>query len=138
MPITIEELRKRLRNVQKETIPRVEEAMQTAMNPIVAGAKRDCTPGQSRYYRAPYSDDDDPGRQPPHMRDTIEGHVITEKNVVSGIVGTWKDYAIYVHEGTQKMPPRPFLLDNIIDNRDNTLEVLSEALGELIQEQTTE
>jgi HK97 gp10 family phage protein len=137
MAITVRELQERLKNLQKETIPAVEKGMQEACNLVVADAKRDCTPGQSRYWKAPYSDDKDPRREPPHMRDTIEGYIVSTETEVSGIVGTWKHYAPYVHEGTSRMPARPFILDNIIDNREEILEILARSLGEVIEKETS-
>jgi len=38
---------------------------------------------------------------------------------INPLTGHWVDYARYVHEGTSKMPPRPFLLQAIIAERYN-------------------
>lgn len=44
-------------------------------------------------------------------------------------VGNSLNYAMWVHEGTDRMPPRPYLRDAILNNRDVYEEVAAEHLG---------
>ena len=50
-----------------------------------------------------------------------------------GIVGTPKDYALFVHEGTTKMQARPFILDAIKAKDKDTRAILSKALEDAIK-----
>ena len=74
------------------------------------------------------------------MRDTIYSEVrIKSRGLLSssiqGIVGTPKEYAIYVHEGTSRMQARPFILDNIIDEKDTTLDFIAQSIGAEIRKE---
>ena len=139
MMYTPEEMAAKLQRLPAKTVPAMEKGLDKAGLNIVGKSKEDCTPGKSRYYRAPYSDDNDPNRKPPHMRDTIT-HKVEHGGGLSGAwvkctVGTPKDYSLHVHEGTSKMQARPFILDNIVDEKDTTMEFLSEALEEAIRQE---
>lgn len=70
-----------------------------------------------------------------HMRDTIYSDVNSDQNGVHGIVGTPKDYAIYVHEGTSRMWGRPFLTDAIATKEREIVSILSEAIQDNFEEQ---
>jgi len=135
MILTAEELLQKLDNLKAGTMPAIEQAMQQAALNVEGQAKKNCTPGQSPYYKAPYSDDNDPRRVPPHMRDTIVGTVETQGTSVHGVVGTPKDYSLYIHEGTSRMPARPFILDAITEKDTETRTILSDALTNLIRSQ---
>lgn len=135
LTITPEELSRKLDNLSKGTIPAVEKAMQQAAFKVELEARNYCTPGKSPYYRAPYSDDDDPRREPPHMRDTIKGEVKKEGSSVRGVVGTPKDYALAVHDGTSRMQARPFIMDAIKAKQNDTLKLLSKAVEDNIRSQ---
>ena len=138
MPITFtpEQMAAKLQALHTDELPALVDAMKKACLNVEGEAKEYCTPGKSPYYKAPYSDDNDPRRKPPHMRDTIEGKVaeVTASSVV-GVVGTPKDYAIHVHEGTSKMQARPFILDAIKAKEDETLEILGEATRVVVRRQ---
>lgn len=133
---TPEQMAAKLRALHTDEIPALVQAMEKACLVAEGEAKNYCTPGKSPYYKAPYTDDNDPRRKPPHMRDTIEGKVaeVTASAVV-GRLGTPKDYAIYVHEGTSRMQARPFLLDAIKAKEDDIIEILSEATREVVRRQ---
>jgi sRNA-binding carbon storage regulator CsrA len=119
----------KLTRLHTETIPALVKGMTDACLNVEGKCKIDCTLGKSRYYKAPYSDDNYPGRKPPHMRDTIEGKVVeVTSSSVRGVVGTPKEYAIHIHEGTSRMQARPFISDNIKDEEETTIEILSEAI----------
>ena len=139
MIYTPEEMALKLQRLSARSIPAMEKGMLKACQNVEGKAKEDCTPGKSRYYKAPYSDDNDPNRKPPHMRDTITSKVETGGGLsggwVKGTVGTPKDYSLHVHEGTSKMKARPFILDNIIDEKDTTMEILEEALADEIRQE---
>ncbi len=144
--LTPQQMAAKLQALHTDELPALVEAMGDACLNIEGKAKDDCTPGKSRYYRAPYSDDNDPHRQPPHMRDTIEGKVVeVTATSVRGQVGTPKSYSAAVHEGTTKksmlggridvMQARPFISDNIADEAETTLEILSEATRQVVRRQ---
>lgn len=137
---TPEEMAAKLKRISNSMVDAVERGMKNACKNIEGKAKFDCTPGKSRYYKAPYSDDNDPRRKPPHMRDTIYSEVrIKSRGLLSssihGVVGTPKEYAIYVHEGTSRMQARPFILDNIIDEKDTTLDFIAQSIGAEIRKE---
>jgi hypothetical protein len=133
---TPEQMAAKLRALHTDEIPALVQAMDKACLVAEGEAKNYCTPGKSPYYKAPYSDDNDPRRKPPHMRDTIEGKVaeVTASSVV-GRLGTPKDYAIHVHEGTSRMQARPFLLDAIKAKEDDIVGILAEATREVVRRQ---
>jgi hypothetical protein len=150
MILTADELLQKLDNLKAGTMPAIEQAMQLAALNVEAQAKKNANPGTSPYegmvfptkwkggYQggAPYSDDANPNRIPPHLRDSITSEVVVDGNSVHGVVGTQKPYALPVHEGTSKMqPPRPFILDAVISKRDETLSILSDALSNHIRSQ---
>ncbi|MFA6335493.1 MAG: hypothetical protein WCX48_08050 [Bacteroidales bacterium] len=153
--LTKEELIQKLNNLSANQIKHVEEKMRIAVMVVEAEAKKNATPGHSPYEDmffptkwafaeahglgysgAPYMDDQNPAREPPHMRDTMYGVVETEGLSVHGIVGTPKEYALRVHEGTSKMWGRPFLTDAGAAKMPKVIEILSEAVIENLQEQS--
>jgi len=131
--LTVEQLQAKLRRLSDAQLPAVIAGMQAAVLNVEACARRNCTPGQSPYAKAPYSDDRDPNREPPHMRDTIEGKVTVKGSSVQGTVGTPKHYALPVHEGTSKMEARPFIMDAIKEKDVETRAILSKALEESLR-----
>jgi hypothetical protein len=136
MLLTPEQMAAKLAALNADEIPALEEAMNKACLNIEALSKDYCTPGKSPYYKAPYSDDNDPRRQPPHMRDTIEGRVKeTTPSSVTGEVGTPKEYALAVHEGTKRMRARAFILDAINEKKEETLAILGDATVAVIRRQ---
>ena len=118
--ITLEELQRRMRKLSEASIPALLEGMTNAAMNVEAKAKENCTPGSSPYPRAPHITGT--------MRRSISSKVETMGNEVHGIVGAGVSYAIKVHEGTSRMPPRPFILDAIIEEKNETLEFLSDAV----------
>jgi HK97 gp10 family phage protein len=126
--LTTEELIQRLRNLPRASVPAVRSGMRTACLNVVGEAKRNCTPGQTPYAKAPYSDDNDPRREPPHMRDVMGYRVTVSGTTVRGIVGNKKSYAHWVHDGTKKMPARSFITDAIKAKQGETRAILSNAL----------
>lgn len=133
--LTPEELQAKLRSLSAGTMPAVARGMQKAVLNVEAEAKKNCTPGQSPYAKAPYSDDRDPHRKPPHLRDTIKGELQATGSSVVGTVGTPKSYALSVHEGTSKMEARPFIMDAIVAKKNETLSILSEGVSDAIRRQ---
>ena len=118
--ITPEELQHRIRKLSEASIPAILKGMTDAAMNVEAKAKENCTPGLSPYYRAPHVTGT--------LRRSISSKVETKGNEVHGIVGAGVSYAVEVHEGTSRMPPRPFILDAIIEKKNETLEYLSRAL----------
>jgi HK97 gp10 family phage protein len=126
--LTEAELLQKLRNLPKASVPAVKKGMRDACLNVLGQAKRNCTPGQTPYAKAPYSDDSDPHREPPHMRDVMGFRVQVEGTKIRGIVGNKKKYAHYVHDGTKRMPARPFITDAIKEKMPETRAILSNAL----------
>jgi hypothetical protein len=120
--LTPDQLRAKLDRVATQLIPAVERGMRQATAVIEARAKSNCTPGESPYYKAPF----DKG----FLRGTIYTAVETHGHAVQGFVASPMEYAPPVHEGTSRMPARPFLLDAIITERESTISLLSAALAE--------
>jgi len=126
--LTVDELIVKLKNVQKAAMPATKKGMRVALFNVKGGAVRNCDPGSTPYAKAPYSDDDDPHRDPVHMRDSMGTRVEVSGNSVRGIIGNTKPYSHYVHDGTKYMPARPFITDAIKEKQIETRAILSNAL----------
>ena len=133
--LTQEELLQKLSNIKDSMMPAIKSGMQKAVLNVKGAAKKNCTPGSSPYYKAPYSDDNDPKRDPVHMRDVMSGGVKTSGNSIIGVVGNKKSYAFWVHEGTTRMQARPFIMDAIKAKDEETQKLLSEAVEIAIVQQ---
>jgi len=121
--ITPEELQRRMRKLSEATKPALLKGMTDAAMNVETKAKENCTPGSSPYYRAPHVTGT--------MYRSIASKADIRRNEVVGIVhagGEKANYALDVHEGTSRMPPRPYILDAIIAEKNNTLKFLSDAL----------
>lgn len=74
-----------------------------------------------------------------HGEQKSENKGAEEADYISGapdelctVIGTNVNYAVYVHEGTKKMPARPFLRDGVNDMKDKMQEdVIKVFKGEL-------
>jgi hypothetical protein len=149
--LTLEELTGVLDHVQAEMLPAITRGMKDATLNVEGKAKQNCTPGKSPYESmnfptkiekaailgngytgAPYSYDNDPDREPPHLRDVMFSKVEVDGNRVVGIVGNPKSYAAAVHDGTSTMFPRPFIYDAIVEKEPETRAILSEAIERAI------
>jgi len=133
--LTIAELQAKLRKIAQTQPEKVTAAMDRAVLNVVAKAKDNCTPGLSPYYRAPHITG--------NLSRSISGLSITDRNNIHGIVsagdmriGNTMSYAPHVHEGTTKMPARPFILDAIIAEEERTLAFLEAAIEENLKEHT--
>jgi hypothetical protein len=131
---TAAQLKDKLERLPAAAVKGTAAGMQKAVLNVEGESKRYCTRGQTPYYRAPYSDDDDPHREPPHMRDTIKGEVIVVGTSVHGTISTPKSYARPVHDGTSRMRARPFILDAIRAKDRDTRAFLSEGLQDGLNE----
>jgi len=127
--MTFEEMKMKIKRLPEKTIQALEKDIMLAALNVEAQARKNCTPGRSPYYRAPYSDDNDPNREPPHMQAVMTSSVEIENRKVIGIVGNPKHYALFVHDGTTRMRARPFILDAITEKEDETLEIISAAVA---------
>jgi hypothetical protein len=132
--VSPEELKAMLEEISARSMEAAENGMRDATLYIEGVAKEYCTPGHTPYSKAPYSDDNDPHRDPVHMRDVMFSRVRREGSRVIGSVGNTKEYSPFVHDGTSKMPPRPFILDAIIASREETKIFLEAALRNLTEE----
>ena len=128
MTMTIEELQTKLRNISLTMGPAIEKGMADATMNIEGKAKENCTPGQSPYYKAPLITGT--------LRRSINSKVEQQGNEIKGIVGADTDYAEDVHEGTSRMPPRPFILDAITEKETETIEFLTDAVKDGIRRHT--
>lgn len=95
----LEQLKDALRGVQREMLPAMTRGMRRSCLLVKGTAKENCTPGKSPYPRAPYSDDNDPHREPPHMRDVMYHKVARYGDSIRGVIGNPKHYALPVHDG---------------------------------------
>ena len=132
--VTPDELREMLQRIQAQSLPAAQWGMGNATLHIEGTAKEYCTPGHTPYWKAPYTDDQDPHREPPHMRDVMFSRCRISGNKVIGTVGNPKHYSPYVHDGTSRMEGRAFVLDSIIANRENTYLYLLEAQQRVLEE----
>lgn len=129
--MSIEELQAKLRNMSLGMVPAIEKGMADATMNIEGKAKENCTPGSSPYYKAPHITGT--------MRRSIASKTDTRGNEVIGIVhagGEKANYAEEVHEGTSRMPPRPYILDAIISEETKTIGFLEDAVKQGIRMHT--
>ena len=131
-----EQMAAKLKNLSNAMRPGIERGMKDACRNIEGRAKKNCTPGESPYSRAP------------HVTGTLSrsmgSHVEVDGNKIKGIVSAGGEdskegpveYAIHVHEGTSRMAPRPFILDAIQSEEKKTLEFLTDAVEEAVEEET--
>jgi len=124
--ISREELLRRIRALGTGLMPALEKGMKMATTNMERKAKENCTPGMTPYYRAPV--------QTGWLRENIESMVVTEPRMVVGSIYDFVEYAAYVHDGTYKMPARPFILDAIISERETTGDLIAEAVDEYLTE----
>ena len=128
MTMGIEELQAKLRNMSLTMGPMIEKGMTDAVQNVEGKVKENCTPGSSPYYKAPLITGT--------LRRSISSKVESRGNEVKGIIGAGVDYAIDVHDGTSRMPPRPFILDAITEKEQETLKILGDAVEEGIRKHT--
>lgn len=128
MTMSIEELQAKLRNISLTMAPAIEKGMEDATMNIEGKAKENCTPGSSPYYKAPLITGT--------LRRSISSEVEQRGNEVKGIVGAGVDYAIDVHDGSSKIPPRPFILDAITEKQNETIKFLEDAVKQGIRRHT--
>ncbi len=131
MTMSIEELQTKLRNLSLSMVPALQKGMTDAVQNIEGKAKENCTPGSSPYYKAPLITGT--------LRRSIASKTDTKGNEVIGIVhagGEEANYAEEVHEGTSRMPPRPYILDAITEKENETIDFLSDAVKDGIRKHT--
>jgi len=126
--LTAEELQAKLKSISKDMLPAIKKGMTDAVQNVEGKAKENCTPGTSPYYRAP--------RITGTLVRSINSKLEVKGSEVRGIVGADTDYAQKVHDGTSKMPPRPYILDAIKEEEDTTVEILSSAIESKLREHT--
>jgi len=136
MAITPEQMAAKLKELSHAMTPGIKRGMEDACLNIEGHAKKNCTPGESPYSRAP------------HVSGTLSrsmgSHVEVDGNKIKGIVSAGGEdskegpveYAIHVHEGTSRMAPRPFILDAIIEEEDKTVEFLAEPIEDALEART--
>ena len=130
-----EELRELLERISAKSLPAAQWGMGNAVLHIEGVAKQFCTPGHTIYHKAPYTDDNDPHREPPHMRDVMFSRVRVSGGKVIGTVGNPKHYSGWVHDGTSNMEGRAFILDAIMVSRENTYMCLQDAEAKMLEEE---
>lgn len=134
--MTPEEMAAKLNKLSYAMIPAIKAGMKDACKNIEGRAKKNCTPNESPYPRAP------------HVTGTLSrsmgSHVEVDGNKITGIVSAGGEdskegpveYAINVHEGTSRMAPRPFILDAIVEEEDKTLDFLADAMEDALEAET--
>jgi hypothetical protein len=133
--LTPEEMSLKISQLTREAWPIIEKGLTNAALNVEGEAKRNCTPGKSPYYKAPYTDDNDPRREPPHMRDVMGTEVTVTADEIKAVISNPKHYALAVHEGTSRMQARPFILDAIKAKEKETLTHLSDAIYQGLKNQ---
>lgn len=134
--MTPEQMAAKLKDISTDMIPTIKTGMADACRNIEGRAKKNCTPGQSPYSRAP------------HVTGTLSrsmgSHVEVDGKNITGIVSAGGEdspvgpveYAIHIHEGTSRMAPRPFILDAIIEEEKTTLGFISDATEDALEAHT--
>lgn len=134
--MTAAQMAAKLKNISDDMIPAIKKGMADACLNIEGCAKKNCTPGQSPYSRAP------------HITGTLSrsmgSHVEVHDKEIKGIVSAGGEdspegpveYAIHVHEGTSRMAPRPFILDAIKEEEKMTTGLLSDAVDDALRKYT--
>ena len=134
--MTPEQMAAKLKDISYAMVPAIKAGMKDACRNIEGRAKKNCTPGESPYPRAP------------HVTGTLSrsmgSHVEVDGNKITGIVSAGGEdskegpveYAINVHEGTSRMAPRPFIFDAIKEEEGATLEFLGEPIEEALERET--
>jgi len=133
--MTPEELSLKLGQLTKKAFPAIERGLTNAALNVEGESKQYCTPGKSPYYKAPYTDDNDPRRKPPHMRDVMFTTVEVSTDQIKATIGNPKNYALAVHDGTTRMQARPFILDAIKAKDKETRIHLSDAVYKGLKDQ---
>jgi len=131
--MTVAELQSKLKGLPEEMRPQVVKAMTKSCLKVQALAKQNCTPGQSPYDWMEFESKDGRSGAPYDtgmLMRSITYRVDDTKTSVDGRVGTNLEYSLYVHEGTSKMPSRPFLSDAIASLSDEIIDNVGEALKE--------
>jgi hypothetical protein len=125
---TPEEMALKIKQLTPKAWPYLQIGLQNAANNVEGEAKKNCTPGESPYYKAPYTQDNDPRREPPHMRDVTTNSVEVSADKIVATISNPKHYALAVHDGTSRMQARPFILDAIKAKQDDTTAHISDAI----------
>jgi HK97 gp10 family phage protein len=134
--MTVEALQAKLKNISADMLPAIEKGMNKATANVKAQAKDNINPATTIYYRPAYITG--------NLSRSIADKVEVKGNTVIGTIGAGgrseggKDvtYAKKIHEGTSKMPARPFLLDAIKEKENETVEFLSDAIEGALRKYT--
>ena len=126
--ISVEELQAKLKSISKDMLPSIEKGMNKATANVKAQAKDNINPATTIYYR--------PAFITGNLSRSIADKVEVKGNTVVGTVGAGAGYAKKIHEGTSKMPARPFLLDAIKEKEGETVEFLSDAIESALRRYT--
>ena len=134
--MTPEQMAAKLKDLSYDMVPTIKAGMKRACKNIEGRAKKNCTPSESPYSRAP------------HVTGTLSrsmgSHVEVDGTDIKGIVSAGGEdskegpveYATNVHEGTSRMAPRPFIFDAIIEEDEKTLEFLEDAIEDALEAKT--
>lgn len=110
--LTVAELQAELKKIAKKMPEVIISGMNKALLNVEGQAKADCPVRTGT------------------LRRSIISKVVTEGENIKGVVGSNVTYALFVHDGTSKMPPRPFILNAIRQKEGDTRRYLSEAILE--------
>ena len=102
-------------------------AMQNAADMLVESVQEKMLYGyHTSHGRPPHTEIVDTGA----LFESIQAEVRRDsQNAFSVDVGTDKDYAIYVHDGTSKLEGRPFITDGVMGKQKELKELLSTDLS---------
>lgn len=130
--ISPEELVKILNSIPNVIQEEVNSGMEKATMIVERRAKLNCHPSSTPYYRAPHITGT--------LQASITGIVEHDNGSIMGIIyvdsghtnpmsqSSVMEYAPFVHDGTSKMPARPFMLDAINFERERVVKILSDSV----------
>ena len=121
MTISIDDLQRKLKNISKDMMPALQKAMTDAVQNVEGKAKENCPVITGT------------------LRRSIASKADVKGNEIRGIVhagGEKANYAEAVHEGTSRRPPKPFILDAIMEKGGETLGILSNGVESAIRGHT--
>jgi hypothetical protein len=139
-----------LQNFKDEVPKNVQKAIKDSEIAVVARAKMNCTPGMSPYdamrfgkhmgrtgnsitaggISHPLKDSGAPFETGLLRRSNFYSDPTMEGDTIVAKVYNNCDYAVYVHEGTSKMAPRPFLMDAVLSEQEATEQRIVDAVNE--------
>lgn len=117
----------------------LEDAVGDSAEIVASTARDNCTPGMSPYdgmaFKSKHPFESGAPFKTGNLRDSIQSGVADKgNNKIAGVVYTNVEYSNYVHDGTSKMQPRPFILDAFIERQPEIKVIMEEAIEDYVKE----